>query len=36
MFTEKFGAEWNAARECDIERAKNPWSEIELWVEKKW
>jgi hypothetical protein len=36
MFTQKFGAEWNAARECDIERAKNPWTEIELWVEKKW
>lgn len=37
LFTEKFGEAWNAARECDLERNnKNPWNEIDIWIDKKW
>lgn len=35
-FTEKFGEAWNAARECDYERGKNPWNDVDIWIEKKW
>lgn len=36
MFTEKFGAAWNAARECELERSDVKWNDVDIWIDKKW
>ena len=35
-FLAKFGPEWEQARVCENKMKKKPWTQEELWVEKKW
>jgi hypothetical protein len=35
-FLGKFGTEWEKTRICESEMKKNPWSQEDLWIEKKW